>query len=134
MKAEVSGLSDFNFGQLANIALDHRRSQSICVASSSSDNRYSVTASGSGQDGEFTLADGEFLLPFSVEWSAGPGQSGGTELIRGVILTGQTSTERGPRCKKGPTASLAVIVRFSDLSRARQGNYAGTLNLLIAPE
>lgn len=134
MKAEISGLSDITYGQLVNLQADQRRSQSVCVASNSSDDRYSVRASGTGPAGDFVLANGQALLPFSVEWSPNPGQSSGIELASGGILTAQTTTERGPRCRNGPTASLIVVLRAVDLSRAREGDYSGTLSLLIAAE
>lgn len=134
MKAEISGLSDVMYGQLANLQADQRRSQNVCVASNSTGDRYSVRALGIGPAGEFVLKSGEVLLPFSVEWSSSPGQSSGIELASGGVLTAQTSTERGPRCKNGPTASLTVVLRGVDLSRAREGDYSGTLGLLIAPE
>lgn len=134
MKAEISGLSDVSFGQLVNLQADQRRSQSICVAANSRDNRYNVRASGSGPGGDFALANGQSLLPYSVEWSSTPGQSSGGELTDDGVLTSQTTTERGPRCKNGPTASLTVVLRAVDLSRAQEGEYSGTLSLLIAPE
>ena len=134
MKAEISGLSDVSYGQLSNLQADHRRSQSICVAANSRDNRYSVRASGSGPGGDFALSSGQYLLPFSVEWSSNSGQTSGLELTSDGILAAQTTTERGPRCRNGPTASLTIVLRAADLSRAQQGDYTGTLNLLIAPE
>ena len=47
-KVRVSNLSDVDFGLLANLQSESRRSQSICVYTSGSTRSYSVVASGSG--------------------------------------------------------------------------------------
>lgn len=134
MKVEVSGLSDVNFGQISDFQSDLRQAQSVCVAANSSGLRYSVQASGSGAGGAFALSNGVYDLPYSVEWSAGPGQNSGIALSASSPLTAQRTSERGPRCKDGPTASLVVVLRASETSRAQQGNYSGSLTLLISPE
>jgi hypothetical protein len=53
-----------------------------------------------------------------------------------VALTGQTSSATQQFCNSGPAspASLILVLRGSELARARQGNYSGTLTLLIAAE
>src|SRR3990167_6789508 len=56
MKAEISGLSDVNFGQVSNFQTDLRQAQSVCVAANSNNLRYSVQASGSGAGGGFALS------------------------------------------------------------------------------
>jgi hypothetical protein len=134
MKAEISGLSDVNFGQVSNFQTDLRQAQSVCVAANSNNLRYSVQASGSGAGGGFALSNGAYELPFSVEWSPSPGQNSGIALSASSPLTAQTTNERGPRCKDGPTASLVVVLRASETSRAQQGSYSGALTLLISPE
>ena len=134
MKVEVSGLSDVNFGQITNFQTDLRQAQSICVAANSNGSRYSVQASGSGAGGVFALTNGVYTMPYTVEWSAAPGQVSGVALSASTPLTAQTTTERGPRCKDGLTASLVVVLRATELSRAQQGNYSGSLTLLISPE
>jgi hypothetical protein len=75
-------------------------------------------------------------LAYDVEWSGQSGQSSGTALSPNVALTGQTSSATQQFCNSGPSASasLVVVLRGSELSRARQGNYSGTLTLLIAAE
>ena len=134
MKVEVSGLSDVNFGQITNFQTDLRQAQSVCVAANSSGLRYSVQASGSGSGGAFALSNGVYDLPYSVEWSPTPGGTSGVALSASTPLAAQTTSERGPRCKDGPTASLVVVLRASETSRALQGNYSGSLTLLISPE
>lgn len=134
MKVEVSGLSDVNFGQITNFQSDLRQAQSVCVAANSNGERYSVQASGSGAGGAFALSNGDYNLPYNVEWSPNAGQSSGVQLSSSTPLTSQVTSERGPRCKNGPSASLVVVLRASETSKAQQGSYSGSLTLLISPE
>lgn len=134
MKAEVSSLSDVDFGQIQTLQADQRRSQSICIASNSSNNRYSLLASGSGAGGQFVLQSGNAILPYLVEWDDVPGQSGGALVTPNQPLAALTTFEKGPRCKRGMTATLTIVLSAAELSRAEQGDYSGALVLLIAPE
>src|SRR3989337_1896697 len=68
-KVRITNLSDVDFGLIANLQAESRRSQSICLFSSGLGNAYSVTASGSGPGGSFALASGSSSLPYDVEWS-----------------------------------------------------------------
>lgn len=135
-RVRITNLSDVDFGLIANLQAESRRSQSICVFSNSTGNAYSVTASGSGPGASFALANGSSSLAYDVEWSRQSGQTSGTQLSANVALTGQTSTATHQFCNNGPptSASLTVILRAADLSQAREGSYSGSLTLLIAAE
>ena len=135
-KVRITNLSDVDFGTIANLQADSRRSQNICLYSSGTAGGYSVLASGSGSGSAFSLANGPSQMAYDVEWSGQSGQSSGTALSPNVALTGQTSSASHQFCNSGPSASasLVVILRGSELSRARQGSYSGTLTLLIAAE
>lgn len=136
----ISSLSDASFGTITNFASDAVRSQSICVyAKSPPANNYSIIASGSGAGGAFLLSSGSATLPYEVQWSDLPNQTGGTQLLANRTLAGQQSASgagSADDCSKGPatTASLVVILRSSALASATSGTYAGTLTLLVAPE
>lgn len=132
----ITSLSDVDFGLIANLQADSRRSQNICLFSNSAGTRYSVSASGSGPSGSFTLANGSSALAYDVEWSQQSGQTSGSSLIANGILSGQTSAATHQFCNNGPatSASLTIVLRAAELSRARQGNYSGSLTLLIAAE
>ena len=95
-----------------------------------------MTASGSGPGGSFALANGSSLLAYDVEWSQQSGQTSGALLAANGTLTGQTSAATHQFCNSGPpvSASLTIVLRAADLSQAREGNYGGSLSLLIAPE
>jgi hypothetical protein len=135
-KVRISNLADVNFGSVTNLQSEARRSQSVCVYSNGAGNDYSVTATGSGVGGSFTLSNGPHSLPFDAEWSSSAGQSTGTKLVSNVALAGQVSTAGNQSCSSGPTssASLSVVLRAADLSTATEGSYSGSLTLLIAAQ
>ena len=135
-KVRVTDLSDVNFGLLSNLQADARRSQNVCLFSNSMGGRYSITATGSGSGSSFTLNDGSHSLPYEVEWSDQSGQTSGTGLAPAVTATGRVSAASQQTCNSGPasSASLTVVLRASSLTQAREGNYSGSLTLLVAAE
>lgn len=135
-KVRITNLSDVDFGLIANPQVEARRSQNICLYSNSSGGAYSVSASGSGTGSSFALSNGADSLPYEVEWSETSGQGSGVPLAPAVPLTGQRSAATQQFCNSGPatTASMTIVLRAAELSRAREGSYSGTLTLLIAAE
>lgn len=135
-KVRITNLSDVNFGLVSNLQADARRAQNVCLFSNSTGGRYSITASGSGSGSSFALSDGAHMLPYEVEWSDQSGQSSGTSLAPTVTSTGRVSAATQQTCNSGPatSASLIVILRASSLTQAREGNYSGSLTLLVAAE
>jgi len=135
-KVRVTNLSDVNFGLVSNFQADARRSQNICLFSNSTGGRYSITATGSGSGSSFALSDGANSLPYEVEWSDQSGQASGTSLAPAITATGHVSAASQQTCNSGPasSASLIVVLRASSLSQAREGNYSGSLTLLVAAE
>ncbi len=135
-KVRITNLSDVDFGLIANLQVESRRSQNICLFSNSAGNAYSVSASGSGSGGSFALANGSSSLAYDVEWSQQSGQTSGTSLSANGVLSGQTSAATHQFCNSGPaaTASLTIVLRAAELSQAREGSYSGSLTLLIAAE
>lgn len=135
-RVRITSLSDVDFGLIANLQADSRRSQNVCLFSNGSANAYSVSASGSGPGGSFTLANGSSALAYTVEWSQQSGQTSGTALTANGTLSGQTSVATHQFCNSGPatSASLTIVLRATELSRAREGGYRGSLTLLIAAE
>ena len=135
-KVRITNLSDVNFGLISNLQADARRSQNICLFSNSSGGRYSITATGSGPASSFALNDGSHSLPYEVEWSDQSGQTSGSSLASSVTATGHVSGASQQSCNSGPatSASLIVVLRASSLTQAREGNYSGSLTLLVAAE
>jgi hypothetical protein len=135
-KVRITNLSDVNFGLLTNLQSDALRSQNICIFSNSAGNRYSIAATGSGSGSSFTLSNGSDALAYEVEWADQSGQTTGTSLAPNVAATGRVSSATHQSCNAGPptSASLIVILRSSALTQAREGNYSGSLTLLVAAE
>ena len=135
-KVRITGLSDVDFGLITNLQADNRRSQNLCLFSNSPGGAYSVVASGSGPGGSFALGNGSSSLAFDVEWSPQSGQTSGTRLSANSPLPGQASAATHQFCNSGPatSASLTIVLRATELSRARGGLYSGSLTLLIAAE
>lgn len=135
-EVRITGLTDVAFGSITNLSVDSVRSQSICVyAKARPTDQYSVTASGSGPAGAFTLSSGSANLGYEVQWTASPNQSSGTQLSPNQPLAGQQSSASNDDCSSGAptTASLIVILRSAALMAASSGTYSGTLTLLVAP-
>jgi hypothetical protein len=129
---QVTGLSDVAFGTIGSFGSDLVRSQSICAFSGLLGGRYSVTASGSGAGGAFTLSNGAAALPYEVQWNTTAGQSSGIGLTANVPLGGQTMLLSCPVLQTTNT-SLIVILRAAQLHVATAGNYSGTLTVILAP-
>jgi hypothetical protein len=130
---QVSGLSDVSFGAITGFGADLVRSQSICAYSGLLGGRYTVTASGSGTGGAFTLSNGAARLPYEVQWSTSAGQSSGTNLSANSPQSGQTMLLSCP-VLQATNASLIVILRSTALSSATAGNYSGTLTVILSAD
>lgn len=135
-QVRITGLADVNFGTVNNLAADAINTQSICVWANGSNSDYSITATGSGVGGAFSLANGSFELPYQVRWNSQPGQANGALLTSGMPLTGQVTAAQNQTCANGPptTASLIVVLPAASLSSAIAGNYNGTLTLIVASQ
>ena len=133
-KVRVSGLSDVNFGAIANVEADAIQAQNVCLYAQS--NRYNIRADGSGTGGSFDLSSGAARLAYEVRWNSQSGQSNGTALSPGTVLGGLVTNAQNQNCANGPaaTASLILVLPATALSSATQGSYSGTLTLIVAEE
>ncbi len=128
---QITQLSDVSFGAITNVGVDQVRSQSVCAYSGLLGGRYSLTATGSGAGGAFTLSNGASVLPYEVQWNTSAGQSSGTNLVSGAALTGQTVLLSCPLLQV-TNSSLIIILRGAALTTATAGNYSGTLTIMLA--
>jgi hypothetical protein len=136
-RVRVSGLSDVTFSN-ADPSANATNAQNLCVWSNTSTRGYSITATGSGAGGAFTLANGALpTVPYAVQWASTSGQTSGTSLVAATALTGRTSTATSSDCSAGPSASASLIVSLTSatLQSMTAGiTYNGTLTLVVAPE
>lgn len=135
-RVRISGLSDVAFTNV-DPSVDASNAQNVCVWSNTSTRGYRLTATGSGTDNAFTLANAALTVPYTVEWSGSSGQTSGTALSSGTALTGLTSTATNANCASGPAASASLIVKIGSASLQTMDastSYTGTLTLLVAPE
>jgi hypothetical protein len=135
-RAQITGLSDVAFTNV-DPASTATAAQSNCVWSNTATKGYSITATGSGASGAFTLANGALLVPYSVQWSASAGQASGTALTAGTALAGMTSLAVNPTCSTNPatTSSLVISIAAANLqSMTSATSYTGSLTLLVTPQ
>lgn len=136
-RVRISGLSDVTFSNV-DPSVDATDAQNVCVWSNTSTRGYSITATGSGTGGAFTLASGALpAVPYAVEWALSSGQTSGTSLAAATALTGQTSTAINQDCSAGPSASASLVVSIASAtlqSMSAGVTYNGTLTLVVAPE
>ncbi len=136
-RAQLTALSDISFAN-ADPSTNATNSQSVCAWSNTATKGYSITATGSGTGGAFTLASGALTpVPYTVQWNQSSGQSSGTSLTTATALGSLVSTATKPTCNSGPstTASLIVTIAASDLQdMVAATSYTGTLTLLLTPQ
>jgi hypothetical protein len=136
-RAQITGLADVAFTNV-DPATTATNAQNVCVWSNTSTKGYTITASGSGTGGAFTLSSAALpTIPYSVQWNASSGQSSGTALTSGTASASLTTTATKPTCSSAPTttSSLIVSIAATDLqSMVATASYTGTLTLLVTPQ
>jgi hypothetical protein len=136
-RTQITGLTDVSFAN-ADPPTAAVSNQSDCVWSNTATKGYSISATGSGPGGAFTLASGSLTpVPYSVQWNAAAAQTTGTPLVSGTPLPGLVSTATRPACTASPssTSSLIISIAPTDLqSMVATSSYTGTLTLLVTPQ
>lgn len=135
-RAQITGLSDVTFTNI-DPATAASAAQNNCVWSNTATRGYSITATGSGTSGAFTLANGASTVPYSVQWSQTSGQSTGTALTAGTALTGLATTAANSTCSTSPSTTFSLIVTISApslQSMVSATTYTGSLTLIVTPQ
>jgi hypothetical protein len=134
---QINKLSDVSFTAL-NPLVSTTSAESVCAYSSGLAKMYTITATGSGVSGAFTLSGGGGLtLVYGVQWSGSSGAASGSVLVANASSPPFTSTATLAGCILGPstTATLIVTLDSSDLQTALAGvSYAGTLNIVLTAQ
>lgn len=133
-KVRITQLSDVAFGFVAGPA-DQQISQNLCIFANTSNDTYSVVATGSGASSAFELVSASDRLPFDVQWSETSGQPGGTTLDAGVASPAFTSNATQQSCNSGPStsATLTLVLRAAQVDQVTAGSYTGSLQIMIVP-
>jgi len=136
-RVQITGLTDIDFSS-SDPMVQATNSQSNCVWSNTATKGYTITATGSGAAGAFTLASGALTpVNYSVLWSQTAAQTTGTALTAATASSGFVSTATRPACIAAPStsSSLTVQIATSELQNmASLTNYTGTLTLLVNPQ
>ncbi|EZP55808.1 hypothetical protein BW41_00887 [Sphingomonas sp. RIT328] len=136
-RVQISGLTDISFAN-ADPSQQASSSQSNCVWSNTATKGYTITATGSGTGGAFTLASGALTpVSYAVLWNQSAGQTSGTALVAATASSGFVSTATAPTCATSPsaTSSLTVTIAPSQLQAMPSLTaYTGTLTLLVNPQ
>lgn len=134
-QVRIRQLNDIAFGTIGTVPADQSLTDTLCVYSTATSGRYTITARGSGSSNAFTLASGSNTLPYEVQWAFAASQSAGTALSPNVAVAGTTTNRADSTCTlaASQTATLIVVLRTSAQQSASAGTYSGTLTLLVAP-
>ena len=135
-RARITGLSDVAFTN-QDPASAASSAQNVCVWSNTATKRYTITATGDGSGGAFTLTNAALTVPYSVQWASASGATNGTALTAGAVSALLTSTATQQTCSSGPSASASLIVGIAstDLSAMQAATtYSGVLTLLVTPQ
>lgn len=136
-RVQITGLTDIDFSS-SDPMVQATNSQSNCVWSNTATKGYTITATGSGAGGAFTLASGALTpVSYSVLWSQTAAQTTGTSLTAATASSGFVSTATRPACIAAPStsSSLTVQIATNELQHmASLTDYTGTLTLLVNPQ
>lgn len=139
-RVRISALDDLSLASWVTGDGDVTLTDDVCVYSSRANGGYTIKATGSGTAGAFTLANGTNTLPYSVVWNSGGVGSlanTGTALVADTTSGALTKAARdSSSCNgatPGPTARLVVGMTATDLDSIVDGDYAGTLTMLVSP-
>ena len=135
-RVQITGLNDVAFTNV-DPAVNATNAQSNCVWSNTATKGYTITATGSGTSGAFTLASGALTpVAYTVQWNQSTGQSSGTALTAATTSGTFNSTATTPTCATAPATSSSLVVSIASaqlLNMASLTTYTGTLTLLVSP-
>jgi hypothetical protein len=135
-RVQITGLNDVAFTNV-DPSVNATNAQSNCVWSNTATKGYTITATGDGTGGAFTLKSGALTpIAYSVQWNQASAQTTGTALTAGTASTTFNSTATTPTCATAPATSSSLIVSITSaqlLTMASLTTYTGTLTLLVSP-
>lgn len=130
-------LASVPFGPVDSLYADLVNRQNTCSFGGLAAVRYSVTGTGSGSGGAFTLSNGYSALPYQVQWAQTANASSGSTLTANQPLNGQITIGllSGLTCALGLlNATVIVIVPAVSLQQGTAGSYSGSLSILLTAQ
>lgn len=135
-RVQITALNDVTFTGI-DPSVTATNAQSNCVWSNTATKGYTITATGGGTGGAFTLRSGALTpVSYTVQWNQSTGQSSGTALSAGTASATFNSTATTPTCATAPATTSSLIVTIPSaqlLNMASLTNYSDTLTLLVSP-
>ena len=127
---KITGVSDFAFGTWSGSG-DMTDTDTLCIYRDSGGDDYSITASGSGAGGSFSVSSGGGNLSYQIRWRKSGGSFISLNANSGTNFDGaHTASET---CGGVDNAEIEIQFTSGSLEAAIGGSYSGTLTLLIAP-
>ena len=127
-RIQIVDMNDFNFGTWSGSG-NLTATDQVCVWEDSGNNRYRVTATGTGAGGAFTITGGTTALPYQVTWTS---SNGTTQTLTANVQSVQfRASSFVNRCGGGTNATLRIDIQQSDLLASEAATYTGTLTLLL---
>jgi hypothetical protein len=135
-RVQITGLTDISFAN-AEPNAQALNAQNNCVWSNTATKGYTITATGSGAGGAFTLASGALTpVPYAVLWNQSSGQTSGTALTASTASGTFVSTATVPTCATTASSTSSLIVTIAQAQLQAMPSlttYTGTLTLLVNP-
>lgn len=133
-RALITSLADVTFTN-ADPSVAATSSQGPCVWSNTSTRNYTITASGSGTAGAFTIASGSSVIPYSIGWANSANATSLTALTAGAASSAIASNATNISCGGTGNSTLKVTIGATDLQNMVATNsYTGTLTLVVTPQ
>lgn len=126
----ISNINDLVLGAFDGIN-DLVNSDTVCIYKNVG-TTYSITATGNGAGGAFTLSSGPSVAPYSVTWQD---NFGSLALTAGVKASNRGNAVSSGDCNGGTTNNATVTVRMTapSLRTVPAGTYTGVLTLRVEP-
>ena len=133
-RVNISGLSDFNFGQYTGSG-DLQADADICIYSNTPTAGYSIRFRGSGASHAMQVDDGSGnTIAYTTNFNPTIGIVGNAQAIPNTNYTHTGANTQAVDCSiGGNSGNIQINMLEANLQAAPNGNYTGTLTILVEP-
>jgi hypothetical protein len=107
--------------------------RNLCLYRSAAPLQFSVTATGTGAGGAFTLSSGGNTIPYLVFFNNNTGTTGEQSLTSGIPRSFTLNNNSTQNCTAGNNGNYHVRILGSAIQAVPAGTYTGTLQIMMAP-